>query len=92
MNDICLLPGQATPLKFHTQPSVQFLTDPSRQRSFFALLTNDQDVEMESAEDFSRVHCHPIGTLFQVNQWLLPTVFLNFYFLNLSYNFSSKMH
>lgn len=55
------------PLQFYTRPSSEFFANVQRQRQYFVLLTLvAREMEPESAEDFSRIPCHTIGTLFQV--------------------------
>lgn len=71
MSEVALLPGQTLPLQFYTPTSVQFLNDPARQRTYFALITADDEFEMHEAEDFSRIPCHPVGTLFQIQNALI---------------------
>jgi hypothetical protein len=66
MAEISLLPGQTFPLQFATRPSIEFLSDSTRQRAYFALMTADEHTEIENAEDLSKVPCHHVGTLFQV--------------------------
>jgi hypothetical protein len=66
MSEICLLPGQKLPLKIYTRTGIEFMSDSTRQRSYFALFTKNDDVLFQNAEEFSKIHCHSIGTLFQV--------------------------
>ncbi|KAF7639843.1 hypothetical protein Mgra_00000763, partial [Meloidogyne graminicola] len=66
IGEVCLLPGQKLPLKIYARTSIEFLSDSSRQRSYFALFTKDENSLFQNAEDFSRVPCHSTGTLFQI--------------------------
>ena len=65
MHEVCLLPGQSSPLQFYAPASVQFFNDPAHQRNFCALMTI-KEIEVQRAEDIFRLSCHPVGTLFQV--------------------------
>uniref|UniRef100_A0A1I8AYV6 DUF3124 domain-containing protein n=2 Tax=Meloidogyne hapla TaxID=6305 RepID=A0A1I8AYV6_MELHA len=65
MGEVCLLPGQKLPLKLYARTSIEFMSDPIRQRSYFALFTRNENVLFQNAEDFSRIPCHSTGTLFQ---------------------------
>uniref|UniRef100_A0A915NWH6 Uncharacterized protein n=1 Tax=Meloidogyne floridensis TaxID=298350 RepID=A0A915NWH6_9BILA len=60
------VPGQKLPLKLYARTSIEFMSDPIRQRSYFALFTRNENVLFQNAQDFSRIPCHSAGTLFQV--------------------------
>ncbi|CAK5092396.1 unnamed protein product [Meloidogyne enterolobii] len=66
MGEVCLLPGQKLPLKLYARTSIEFMSDPIRQRSYFALFTRNENVLFQNAQDFSRISCHSAGTLFQI--------------------------
>lgn len=72
--DLVLLPGQTLPMKFNNPQTIEFFTNRAsgnssteHQETYFGLFTADQ-VDAILPEDFSRVNCSKIGTLFQVLQ------------------------
>lgn len=69
MHEVCLFPGQSSPLQFYAPSSVQFFNDPAHQRNYCAVMTT-KEFEVVDAEDIFRLSCHSIGTLFQVGTFL----------------------
>ena len=61
-----VLPGQILPLHFTDQPTIEFLSESNRRRSYFGLLTLEKEREQIDAMDMSLIPCHNVGTLFKV--------------------------